>query len=111
MNDAATAERWEPTLLPGTPPASRFPPKPGTYRERESRRVILGIHPSGIALIAHPGQSCGSCNHRCLSPSDESTRNHWKCDIARDHWTHGRATDVLIRWPACQRWQPRKEMP
>ncbi|WP_056212978.1 hypothetical protein [Methylobacterium sp. Leaf94] len=50
------------------------------------------------------GETCGSCGHltRIRLASTYS-----KCGLARARWTGGKATDVLLRSPACRRWEAR----
>lgn len=90
--------------------SSYLDPPPGPARarrphqSRESRRLAVGVHPSGLALLARPPCGrCGDCGHRRRVPSRAGVP-HNKCALARDTWTQGRATDVLLRWPACARW-------
>lgn len=44
------------------------------------------------------GETCGSCKHISRD------RGWAKCEEARHKWTGGRASDVLVRAPACRRW-------
>lgn len=49
------------------------------------------------------GQTCGTCAHLCCIAM---SKRYWKCGRARGKWTHGRATDILVRSPACIGWAP-----
>lgn len=60
------------------------------------------VQPRGY--FYHPGtgpagETCGSCKH-CASGNRYS-----KCALNRARWTHGRATDILVRSPACRHWE------
>jgi hypothetical protein len=45
------------------------------------------------------GETCGTCKHIWR---DE----RWaKCGLSRGRWTNSRGTDVLVRAPACRRWE------
>lgn len=82
---------------------------PETYKERERRRLAIGIHPAGVAAIATAGpaagETCRTCAN-CVARSDTAGTYH-KCLLQRERWTGGRATDILVRWPACEKWVPR----
>lgn len=80
------------------------------YQSREWRRLAVGVHPSGLALLGPAHESCGSCGHRLPVRSPAGVA-HNKCALAAGTWTVGRATDVLLRWPACERWVPDWERP
>jgi hypothetical protein len=45
------------------------------------------------------GETCGSCRHLV---AHGRTRNYWKCGLVA--WTHGAATDIRKRSPACELW-------
>lgn len=45
------------------------------------------------------GETCGTCKH-CVHE-----RRWKKCELARNMWTGGRATDILARAPACAKWE------
>lgn len=111
-NALPAAYRGDPAPRSAKP--SREPGKLGreTLQERERRRLATGIHPSGIAPLATNApakhEHCATCQHCVVSPF-AANRTFYKCQFARANWTHGRATDVLRRWPACQRWTARTE--
>ena len=48
------------------------------------------------------GETCGSCRHMT---SHRQGKIWHKCDLYRARWTGGRGTDVLVRSPACSRWE------
>jgi hypothetical protein len=78
------------------------------YRTRERRRLIVGVHPSVVAplLAERIGRRCGTCANCVVSPTS-GARRHYKCALTRPNWMRGRATDVLLRWPACERFAGR----
>lgn len=49
------------------------------------------------------GETCGSCGH--LHRSSTPHRTYFKCDLMQRGWTHGAASDVKARSPACSRWE------
>ena len=46
------------------------------------------------------GETCGSCKHMAGRGG-----RYRKCRLAESKWTHGPATDVLARSPACSKWE------
>jgi len=46
-----------------------------------------------------PGDTCGSCGN-CRVRKIKG-HNVYKCALREKDWTHDRATDVLVRSPAC----------
>lgn len=60
------------------------------------------IEPRGYAATpgtGPKGETCGSCKH--ITPG----RRWHKCELARHKWTGSRGTDVLVRAPACAKWE------
>lgn len=39
------------------------------------------------------------------SPAQNALRHFYKCHLLIGQWTNGRATDVVLRSPACARWE------
>lgn len=96
--------RKEPTNLQGR----------DNHVAREQRWLALGLHPrSGIELAPAGTGTCNDCAHRVryVSPLGECRRVHWKCELTRPYRTEGRATDVLLDWPACQKWARNPALP
>lgn len=73
--------------------------KPSPQRKTCNRHVLAGRHPTGAELGAE-GETCGSCRHRNFDTSP------YKCALGR--FTRGPATDVLLKWRRCARWQKRR---
>ena len=48
------------------------------------------------------GETCGSCRH-CVRM--RQAKRWMKCGLNEARWTHGRATDILARSPACRKWE------
>lgn len=46
------------------------------------------------------GETCGSCAH--LASHGGGNRTYYKCGLVA--WTHGAATDIRKRSPACELW-------
>lgn len=60
------------------------------------------VQPKGYAAFpgtGPQGETCGSCKHICRQ------RRWAKCELVRGRWTGGRGSDVLVRAPACRRWE------
>lgn len=79
-----------------------------TYRVRERRMLGEGLHPR-TALPLLPGEhghTCGDCAHLCRIGM---AGTYHKCGLTRATWSGGRASDVLVKWPACARWALREE--
>ncbi len=74
------------------------------YRAQRERMVALGRHPTGFALAGadHPGQghTCGDCAHHYVR---QFAGRYHKCDLIRA--TGGPASDIRVRWPACEHWE------
>lgn len=47
------------------------------------------------------GETCGSCWHHATV---QHAKAYHKCELMRQSWTGGRATDILVRSPACALW-------
>lgn len=50
------------------------------------------------------GETCNTCAH-CRVRISRSARRYYKCQLLMSHWTDGRATDVVLRSPACAKWE------
>lgn len=78
-------------------------PVPG-YRAQRARMVALGRHPTGFSLAGadHPGQghTCGDCAHHRIK---QMAGRYHKCLMIRV--TSGPASDIKVRWPACEHWE------
>lgn len=79
-----------------------------SFRERESRLLSEGQHPSGIGVLATgdhagAGKRCKDCLF-CVK-QDGVAGDYHKCRLMRAYWTGGRATDILVKWPACRKFQ------
>jgi hypothetical protein len=61
--------------------------------------------PKAAGYAAQPGtgpegETCGSCSW-CRAKQMRSGRRFYKCGRMTRAWTHGRATDICLRSPAC----------
>jgi len=71
------------------------------------RRQALRKEPKPNGYAAPPGsgpagETCGSCrNHTVV----RYAKTYHKCELTRQGWTGGRATDILVRSPACSQWE------
>lgn len=65
------------------------------------------IEPRGYA--ARPGsgpkdETCRSCRH--VAYATGTAGSYPKCGLARAAWTRSRKTDILLKSPACEKWEP-----
>ncbi len=72
------------------------------------RRKATRKEPTPRGYAATPGtgpagETCGSCAHEAIVVH---AKNYHKCDASQTKWTGGRATDILVRSPACAKWEP-----
>lgn len=56
------------------------------------------------------GETCGTCTH-CRVRANRNGRHFYKCGLAVHAWTAGRGSDVLVKSPACARWQAGQPSP
>lgn len=56
---------------------------------------------AGIPGLGPKGKQCRHCEHYVVVLSGSGKRFP-KCDKTKPNWTHGRASDILARSPACQ---------
>lgn len=101
----------------------RSPRGPATFRERDllgnpivpegpamtpaERRKLLRPKERAKGYAAEPGtgpegETCGSCAHHATV---SYSKIYHKCGLLRQVWTGGRATDILVRSPACRLWE------
>jgi hypothetical protein len=79
--------------------------KPPTNRTSlVAARLSAGLHPHRGDKLGPAGETCGSCKHHIV--------RHWagryhKCRFGPD--SHGPATDLRVRWPACEKWESRAQ--
>ncbi len=48
------------------------------------------------------GETCGSCEHH---HRNQMAKTYHKCALMRAIWTGGAKTDILVRSPACSKWE------
>lgn len=63
------------------------------------------VRPNGYGHVpggGPAGETCGSCRHHVIL---RYSKNYHKCELARGKWTGGRGSDILVKSPACQKWQ------
>lgn len=49
------------------------------------------------------GETCGSCEHSVRVRG--GVRKFSKCELMRARWTHGPGSDILLKSPACKKWE------
>lgn len=70
--------------------------------ERKRHMLEQGMHPAtGVALRTGLADSCGTCKNCVLTGNGNSS--FYKCKLV--HNTHGSATDIRLKWPACIKWE------
>jgi hypothetical protein len=47
------------------------------------------------------GETCRSCAHTVMAGG--YSKNYWKCGLI--NWTNGKSTDIVLKSPACARWE------
>jgi hypothetical protein len=75
----------------------------------DQRRRLTRKDPKPKGYAAAPGtgpsdETCGSCGNHSIV---HQAKTYHKCALMRQTWTGGRATDILVRSPACKLWAPR----
>lgn len=96
--------------------ATRAPGQVGLFGGIEPPQTYAPkvISPKASGYAAAPGsgpehETCGSCAHCRLRRGQRQggqTKRYYKCVLMIAPWTFGRASDVLLKSPACKRWQP-----
>lgn len=76
--------------------------KPPTSRAALiAARIERGLHPhNGLPVRQPAGETCGSCEHHRVK---RWSGTYHKCALTPD--TRGPATDIRVRWPACEKWR------
>lgn len=102
-------------------PAPETPPRVApryrdTNKNAERRRTAQGLHPRTALPLRAAGGRCGTCGHCVAVPvtangRDGPTTIHHKCALTKGTWGNGRASDVLLRWPACEGYKPAPRTP
>ena len=49
------------------------------------------------------GETCKTCQH--CTPTGNGGKTFYKCGLCRIGWTHGPATDIRVKDPACGMWR------
>lgn len=60
---------------------------------------------AGSPGLGPEGETCGSCA-LCVGRKSAAGRTFWKCLKAKRPWTATPASDVRVRSPACEHWEP-----
>lgn len=71
-------------------------------RRKMTRREPV---PKGYATVpgtGPAGETCGSCGHHV---ERQYAKIYHKCELMRAFWTGGRGSDILVRSPACAKWE------
>ena len=73
----------------------------------ESKSGRKPTQPKGYAAqpgTGPAGETCRTCRHK--SSPGSTARVYWKCGLMREAWTGGPGTDIRMRSPACNKWEP-----
>lgn len=92
----------QPLLFDDTPPVE----SPSELLRADGKKKRKTTRPQGYAALPGTGpggETCGSCAHR-VRIAYSKTYN--KCALNRPNWTSGPGSDILVRSPACLKWQP-----
>ena len=68
------------------------------------RRIIKGGY-GGSPGAGPDGETCGTCKH-----FRRVRGRYFKCGMTPEE-THGEATDIRMRSPACELWEPNEQGP
>lgn len=63
------------------------------------------VEPRGYAAkpgTGPAGETCGSCKNHVIN---QFARDYHKCLLSKVKWTGGRGSDILVRSPACAKWE------
>ncbi len=106
MADDQLALFWpiaDPKAAAAHPAAAVEPPSwlTGGESTEQRRQALLGKHPTGRPLLGGP-ESCRTYTH-CLR--FQRAKAWHKCALDHHRWTHGRGSDIRLRWPACSQWR------
>jgi hypothetical protein len=67
--------------------------------QRNEAMIAKGLHPFGPPLRQPRGETCGTCR---FAQAVRMAGTYWKCEKMQN--THGPATDLRLKWPACALW-------
>lgn len=79
-------------VQPAFPFYTGAPEKPRRKSKKNGYAATPGTGPDG--------ESCKTCNHKTYH---ECVKRYYKCDLI--NWGNGAGTDILLRSPACHRWE------
>lgn len=86
------------------------------YSKHLTNDPMFTLPASAIAAVPRRGhagtpgrgpkdETCGSCHHAL--PTGART-TFYKCDLSRHRMTHGAATDIKLKDPACEKWEAKR---
>lgn len=50
------------------------------------------------------GETCKTCEHRVKLRAN--SKRFYKCGKNRDNWSHSITSDIVLKMPACNLWEP-----
>lgn len=59
----------------------------------------------GYAAQPGSGPANETCRSYIHSTANQMANTYWKCALMRDKWTGGRGTDIVLKSPACSKWE------
>ena len=87
------------SLIPQQPEFPFYKGAPAPARKKSKKNGYAATPGTGPE-----GETCRTCDHKTYH---ERTKRYYKCDLI--NWGHGKGTDILLRSPACHRWEPASE--
>lgn len=74
---------------------------PSNERKRCNINVVGGLHPFGLRLHPDESKRCKGCEH--ATPAGAGNKRFHKCAISKV--TRSVATDLRLKWRACEKWK------
>lgn len=85
-----------------------------SYKTIDGRTITVQFVKRGVWGYADApgtgpaGETCGTCKHKARRVY---SKTYHKCRLMQAIWTHGAATDIRVRSPACSKWEKQEEKP
>ncbi len=74
-------------------------------REKPRRKPTPKNGYAGTPGCGPKGETCGSCTYLEGRFPEGGSRKFKKCYLSRHRWTHGPGSDILVKSPACEKWE------
>lgn len=103
FDEVGVVEKTEPKLSPYRASKGKGPSYGARLTARKNDMLANGRNPGSGHELAHTGETCGTCIH--ARTREDGRAKYWKCELGQ--LSHGPATDIRLKWPACVRWKTR----